>query len=350
MSPRRRRIFRALALGLILVVGLVAIGVVMILQGRLIIHPMADWGITSPVQFVRQEYVAEPGYERTGHRYLYDPLLGWRNIPRWHATTFGQPLTINSKGLRGPERTFAKPAGTRRVLVLGDSYAWGYSVGDDAVFSAVLEKMLRGGMEKWEVINTGVSGWGTDQEYLFLKQEGLRYSPDVVVLAFFLLNDPQNNSASRQYGLDKPLFLNRNLELVNVPVPKPSPTNRVMETQAHPAELTLALIERIAQLGRENGWPLVVMKFGQFLEPDNANIALQSRMFAQMVSRLPNVHYLDLDAQFRSRGLGEAQLTDAAIKNDGHWDARGHAVVAEVLKGFLESQGLLAPNGARPTP
>ena len=109
--------------------------------------------------------------------------------------------------------------------------------------------------------------------------------------------------------------------------------------------MTLALIEKIAQLGQEKGWPLVVMKFGEFLEPDNANTAAQGRIFAQMVSRLSNVRYLDLDAQFRARSLGEAQLTDTTIKSDGHWDARGHAVVAEVLKAFLGSQGLLTPTG-----
>ncbi|MBT6157697.1 MAG: hypothetical protein HOL01_22490 [Planctomycetaceae bacterium] len=68
-------------------------------------------------------YLQEPGYERTGHRYLYDSELGWRNIPNWKAKTNGKKLTINSRGLRDREYTYVKPSGVRRILVLGDSFA-----------------------------------------------------------------------------------------------------------------------------------------------------------------------------------------------------------------------------------
>ena len=81
----------------------------------------------------RSIYIQEPGHERTGHRYLYDPRLGWRNIPGWEATTNGKKLTINSRGLRDREYALAKPAGVRRVLVLGDSYTWGYGVANDEI-------------------------------------------------------------------------------------------------------------------------------------------------------------------------------------------------------------------------
>ncbi len=36
-----------------------------------------------------------------------------------------------------------------------------------------------------EVINTGVPGYGADQEYLYLKTEGLKYHPDLVLLCAF---------------------------------------------------------------------------------------------------------------------------------------------------------------------
>ena len=109
-------------------------------------------------------YIQEPGHEHTGHKYLYDSQLGWRNIPGWSATTNGQPLTINSKGLRDREYAYERAADVGRILVLGDSYAWGYGVADDEVFTEVLEAKLAADERRWEVINTGVSGWGTDQE------------------------------------------------------------------------------------------------------------------------------------------------------------------------------------------
>ena len=97
-------------------------------------------------------YLQEAGSELTGHKYLYDELLGWKNIPDWQATTHNRQLTINSKGLRDREHEYEKPDGVRRILVLGDSYVWGYGVADDEVFTEVLEPDLAG--DRWQVCKT----------------------------------------------------------------------------------------------------------------------------------------------------------------------------------------------------
>ena len=108
-------------------------------------------------------YVYEPGHEVSGHRYLYDKQLGWKNIPGWKATTFGKPLTINSKGLRDREYAYRKPSSCQRILALGDSYTWGYGVGDDQIYTEVMERSLSERRPVWQVLNAGVSGWGTDR-------------------------------------------------------------------------------------------------------------------------------------------------------------------------------------------
>jgi hypothetical protein len=69
-------------------------------------------------------------------------------------------------------------------VVLGDSFAWGYGVGDDEVFTEVLASLL----PTVEVVNLGVTAYGTQQELDYLRQEGVRYSPDIVLLSF-VLND-----------------------------------------------------------------------------------------------------------------------------------------------------------------
>ena len=182
---RRKILFRLIACGIPLAIG--SIAVFTILRNR------TDEEVI---------YVQEAGHELTGHRYVYDEVIGWRNIPNWEATTFGRELTINSKGLRDREYPYEKPAGTSRILVLGDSFAWGYGVADDEIFTEILEGILQGTSPRWEVLNAGVSGWGTDQEYLFLVREGFKYSPNIVVLALFNLNDPVNNARSFEYGLE----------------------------------------------------------------------------------------------------------------------------------------------------
>jgi lysophospholipase L1-like esterase len=130
----------------------------------------------------------------------FDPWLGWAKPPlaeAWlHRPEYHVHLQINAHGLRGPDRDYPKPPGTRRILLLGDSFTEGFTVREEATTRAVLEKALRGsGCGEWEVINAGTMGYGTDQEYLFYQREGRRYEPDIVVVMFFY-NDLNGNLTS----------------------------------------------------------------------------------------------------------------------------------------------------------
>jgi len=98
---------------------------------------------------------------------------------------------INREGLRGPETTVEKPAGTARVAVLGDSIAFGYWVAEKDAFPRQLETMLakmRGAGPQVEVLNFGVPGYNLDQEIELLRAKALESSPDVVIVAL-CLND-----------------------------------------------------------------------------------------------------------------------------------------------------------------
>jgi hypothetical protein len=87
------------------------------------------------------------------------------------------------------------------MLVLGDSYVWGYGVDQNRVFTE--PKVHQSGTE---LINFGVSGYGTDQEYLFYLRKGALFEVDEVVLAFTPSNDVENNLAPEQYDKLKPYF------------------------------------------------------------------------------------------------------------------------------------------------
>jgi len=345
-SSSRKWAFRLIAAGVPLAIGAVVIVAILIGQQRLVIDTDGQGIRFQPPPI----YLQEPGHELTGHKYLYDSVLGWRNIPSWKATTFGRPLTINSNGLRGRERPFAKAAGTKRMVILGDSYAWGYGVADDEVFPDVLERRLQRGHAHWEVLNTGVSGWGTDQEYLFLTREGFRYAPDLVVLAFFLGNDPDNNICSMQYALPKPYFGSVDMELLNVPVPPPgaeAPERCVYPNGLDGIELTLAIVEAMNRECKKRHCRLVIMKFGAFLYTRERHsqdvvdfMGEMNRVFHALVGeRLPDTPYLDLDRQFTERGISAKRLLEG--NDDGHWNAFGHKVTAEALHEFLVEADLL---------
>ncbi|MDP2598803.1 MAG: hypothetical protein Q8P49_03160 [Candidatus Liptonbacteria bacterium] len=87
-----------------------------------------------------------------------------------------------------------KPANTFRILMLGDSFTFGHGVEMEQTFSKVLEKSLNekydGAGKSFEVINAGyASGFTWDEHYLFLKERGLRYQPDLVVVNAWAGND-----------------------------------------------------------------------------------------------------------------------------------------------------------------
>jgi lysophospholipase L1-like esterase len=86
------------------------------------------------------------------------------------------------------------------VLVLGDSHTAGFEVEQDKTYAAVLESQLRQQGISAEVLNTGISGFGTAEQLAYLENEGLRYSPDVIVVGFFA-NDYSDNMRAGLYQL-----------------------------------------------------------------------------------------------------------------------------------------------------
>ena len=328
-SKSRRRAFKVFVSGITYIIGLIILFFVF----RNVSRNQRVQEASSPL------YLQEPGHERTGHRYLYDSRLGWRNIPGWKATTLGRKLTINSKGLRDREYPYEKSPEFKRVLVLGDSYAWGYGVSDEEIFTEVLEEELGGSKKKVEVLNAAVSGWGTDQEYLYFLQEGHKYSPDIVLLAFFILNDPINNVNPTQYGLRKPVFKNTALELVNVPVPKPEEMISGGRSEADPIDLTVAIIRKLDEYCRGSGSKLMVVKFGRFLDPSGPRLLDYEKKFEDALGKSGSPVYLDLDDEFDRRGISKEQLLKG--NDDGHWNAYGHAQTAKIVKEFFEAEKLL---------
>ncbi len=165
----------------------------------------------------------------------YDPLLGWSKPPGASGylvrPEYRVRLTINSKGLRGPEYDYAKPAGARRVLLLGDSFTEGYTVEEGQTVRARLEAALGAtGCAPHQVLNAGTAAWGTDQEYLFYRHEGQRYAPDVVALLFYY-----NDLYGDGFGdVGKPTFDlegdDDRLVLTGSPVPPP---RRAPESNAY---------------------------------------------------------------------------------------------------------------------
>jgi hypothetical protein len=153
--------------------------------------------------------------------YTYDQYRGWALRPGaegWDVKEGEAYVSINREGFRGPETTIAKPPGTVRIAVLGDSFTEAQQVAEDRTFSAVIARSvadcpaLRG--RKAEVLNFGVNGYGTTQELMTLRHQVWQFSPDIVVLAVFTGNDIMNNSVTLETERCRPFYVYRDGEMV----------------------------------------------------------------------------------------------------------------------------------------
>ena len=123
-----------------------------------------------------------------------DPLLGYSPIPNATRTIARGGIAINrerinSRGLRDVEHAPRKAPGTKRILVLGDSFMYGDGVDLDETMPRLLSEQMPG----VEVVNAGVRGYDLGQEFLYYKDRGHAYEPDLVLLAFFV-NDLEPDS------------------------------------------------------------------------------------------------------------------------------------------------------------
>ena len=136
---------------------------------------------------------------------LDDPPVGFSLVPgSTRLSVKGGAYVIRDRisrqGLRDVLHPERKLPGSERVLVLGDSFMYGDGVEMDESMPRRLAAMIPG----TEFINAGVRAWNLDQEYLYYKERGRVWKPDIVLLAFFindLIRDPAYEVVEGPEGL-----------------------------------------------------------------------------------------------------------------------------------------------------
>ncbi len=315
---------------------------------------------------------------------MHDAELGWRLRPgaRTRIGAFGDAdayeIAINEQGLRDEAHPYAKPPGVTRILLLGDSVAWGWGVPVDVSFAHHLERLLGPDVE---VVNGAVPGWSTDQEQWWLESEGHLYEPDLV-LATFIVNDLPGNASVHMHGLDKPRWTrtrDREWVVEGRPVPDvparfvPPPGDlwkklmhhsallrlawtarrpdvpamdldrKVREPgrpKATPDEITVHAFRRMKKTCDEIGAPLAAVYIPHLqdmglLSPDHrpppdsgGPILTDLSRFLDQVGRQTGFRSLSIDRDLLvAVQRGEMLM----IRPDGHLSERGHEVVAEAL-------------------
>lgn len=145
--------------------------------------------------------------------YQTDPYCGTKLQPHFSGlfTKEGRgSVTTTGDGRRDREYAYAKAPNTFRIAVLGDSYAEALQVHLEETFWSVLQVELQGcgplAGKKIEVLNFGVSGFGTAQELQMLEHYVWDYKPDLVLVAFLTGNDISDNSATLSANPVRPFY------------------------------------------------------------------------------------------------------------------------------------------------
>jgi lysophospholipase L1-like esterase len=303
----------------------------------------------------------------------YDSLLGWAHQPGQEGTfetpQFRTVVHINENGLRDRQHSYQRQNDIERILVLGDSFAWGYGVEESERFSQLLEKSLH-----VEVINAGVSGYSTDQELLWYRNEGIKYETDLVilVLAGNDVGDNDRQLVSTIYYKPKFVIEEDELVLIGYPVPKTSPQGKFIYSLSQRSALAYFLVQRYFDLLSLYGKIKVnsdhanspVSGINAEREPFKLTIALIDEMrniaesrkakfmivaterwwnspsretYKDFINTLQTEGFLVLDTESMPGFDPEVML----IPHDGHWNQSGHQFVAEEIKALIETHQLL---------
>jgi len=138
--------------------------------------------------------------------YVFHPARKETLAPNFRGTFKGIPVWTSEFGHRVPttwDKRYGmeKPPGVTRVLVYGDSFAFGDEWPAEDSFVEQLQQRLDPRFTSLQVLNFGVPGYNPSQMANYVQETALRFHPDAVVLQFADPNDLVPSSPARTSGL-----------------------------------------------------------------------------------------------------------------------------------------------------
>jgi lysophospholipase L1-like esterase len=296
--------------------------------------------------------------------YTADEAAGYRLSPAFAGTIRrGDVVTTfstNSLGLRAPE---VGPKDRPRILAFGDSFTWGWGVGQGEEWISVAGRELG-----CEAINCGVNGYGTENELALLSRVGPELSPDLVLVGFFA-NDYTDNllgatgiyTVRDGYLFDRfshewfqESFLARESHLYRLVtqawetarvrwlggIPSARPVRQFTQAEFRrgmelSAQHLVAMRDRAAALGAAFGVVWLPADVYALSRKRPRDIPLQEELKARIESRgIPSIDLLPLVTR-------EPDPPALYIAGDGHFTALGHAVAGRAVARWITERSLL---------
>ena len=318
-------------------------------------------------------------FNRQRHAFFeYHEKFGWKHKANKTAFFKNTKVVINSNGLRDREVAFEKPKGEFRILCLGDSQLFGDGIPEEETFVSLLESRFK----SIQAINTGVIGYGNDQQLLYLQEEGIRYNPDIVMVTLNGYDFLDNISKTIRSGYSKPVFEleGEEIRVTNIPVPKfdivervhrglknlshlyyygniglvafrhrnstaPNPGNELRDILPKKQYLgtsisiTKRILRQITRVSKENNAKTIVVYLPYILdfEEDNSYKKQVAKICETIKAygKENDFYFLDIRSELLEQPNKNIFLDKVHLNKDGH------KLVEEIISDFLLNQKLL---------
>lgn len=283
-----------------------------------------------------------------------NPLLGFELVPGYVTDEEGPMILFkgraNSLGFRDREHAIEKQEGVYRAVVLGDSIVQGFGIeNDEDLLTSVLSRQLKDAGRNVEIFNFGVSGYNTQQEVETLREKGLQYRPDLVVVMYCLndtslccgpilgnllkerekrLQDGSRLTAAPD-GIHRLLLKSALFRWIYFSL-QPEPEGMERYEQLKENTVTPSL-DVLATLAGEHGFQVLIAVIPGFDNiGDYQHQAHHEAVRALCQSR--RFHHLDLLPYFQELAKTRMVSMDAM-----HPNPDGHRLAGEVIAGYIES-------------
>jgi len=217
--------------------------------------------------------------------------------PKLDVEFLGARVRINASGCRDKEVPQDKPPNTIRIVGIGDSVMFGWSVEESERYTNVLESLLNNRYPdaRWQVLTLAAPGYNLVMELEALERYGLAYDPDLVIYGYVA-----NDTCLPNFVADEADVFGRRSFLLgylaNVPIPSPRLISRdaAVGNQVNPADFVRkyctpssvparyrnlvgeenfqSALERLKSLGVEHGFPIVLVTHPLLSEFDWPNV------------------------------------------------------------------------------